>query len=166
METAFKKTDVLQDSANSKRLLSNIVSYIFIFLFIYTATDKLWKIQEFQDLMMKFTLLHAVGKYVAWSIPSIEIIISILLLIPTTRLIGLISSFGLVVIFTIYLIFMKLTVPVQDLPCHCGGIISKMTWIQHIWFNCVLIAMAAFAILQFKKSKKKDIDKEAYNQIV
>jgi len=32
------------------------------------------------------------------------------------------------------------------MPCGCGGVIEKMSWIQHLWFNLIFLALSIFAL--------------------
>lgn len=137
-----------------KMFLVDVISYIFIMLFIYTASDKLLNIGVFISFMKKLDLISGIGAYLAWMVPTVEIMLSIILLFNSTRLMGLWGSLSLMILFTSYLIYMKLTA--EKLPCHCGGVISNLRWDQHIWLNTLLILIAATAISAKLKSKQKN----------
>lgn len=128
------------------------ISYLFIILFIYTASDKLWNYTDFKEFFMTLDVIHSFGQYLAWGIPALEILISLCLLFPVSRLPGLYATFGLMSLFTMYLIYMRFTAKV--LPCHCGGVISELSWTQHIWFNIALILLASAGIYLELKSAK------------
>jgi putative oxidoreductase len=93
----------------------------------------------------------------AFFVPGLEILITLLLIIPRTRRIGLYISISLLTLFSIYLIYMVSFTP--HLPCSCGGVISKLTWRQHIFFNLFFIAITLIA-LSF--TKKESIHLEKY----
>jgi hypothetical protein len=57
---------------------------------------------------------------------------------------GLLASFGLMTVFTIYIAYMLLTS--SHLPCSCGGVISKLSWKEHLWLNVLLSVLAAFSL--------------------
>jgi len=40
----------------------------------------------------------------------------------------------------------------QHLPCTCGGIISKMSWKQHLGFNALFILVGLIGIIKTKKN--------------
>jgi hypothetical protein len=40
----------------------------------------------------------------------------------------------------------------KDLPCSCGGIISSLSWRQHIIFNGVFILLAITGIIFSKQT--------------
>ena len=131
----------------------NSISAIFIALFVYTASDKLFGMNEFVSFIKSLEMMEYFGTFLAWSIPVSEILISMLLLFPLTRFKGLIASGGLMLVFTVYLMYMKLTV--AQLPCHCGGAISRLSWSAHIWFNLLLIILAGLAIILNWRFKRK-----------
>jgi len=120
--------------------------YFFIFLFLYTAADKVMNHETFENVLSRSVLIGPTSAYIAWLVPASEILIGITLLVPKTQKTGLLLSLLLMSIFTIYLIFMVSSG--STLPCHCGGIISRMTWTQHIWFNIACIVLAALALLK------------------
>jgi hypothetical protein len=81
---------------------------------------------------------------VAWILPSVEILISLLLILPQTRRIGLWCSFVLMLTFTGYVGYMLAFTP--HLPCSCGGVLRQMTWKQHLVFNTFYSIIALLGI--------------------
>jgi hypothetical protein len=75
---------------------------------------------------------------------------------PRTRKLGLYISLGLMMAFTGYISYMMIFIP--DLPCSCGGVISKMTWGQHLIFNVFFMLLALTGILLNRK--RFNIDRE------
>lgn len=126
-----------------------IIPFLFLFLFAYTSYAKIIDHEAFSKALSDSVLISDYADFVAWLIPIIEILIAITFIIPKMQPIGLIASLGLISIFTVYLIYMLMTA--STLPCHCGGVISNLTWRQHIWLNMTFIVMAAFA-LRFKNN--------------
>jgi uncharacterized membrane protein YphA (DoxX/SURF4 family) len=126
-----------------------MICYLFILLFLYTATSKLLTFRSFEHVLGQSVLIGNYNTVVAWLIPTIEIVIGILLIVPKTKRIGLISSLVLMIIFTAYLIYMVNSG--SRLPCRCGGIISGLSWKNHIIFNFALVALAALGVSIFRK---------------
>lgn len=151
METTLNNSSRFRMSDKAKNIVIDIVAYIFMALFVYTATDKLGEIPVFTKFLSRLDLIGFLGKYLAWAIPITELIIAALLIFPMTRMKGLIASGGLMVIFTIYLIYMKLTA--EHLPCHCGGLISLLSWRDHIYLNIIFIFIAGIGIYLSRKKK-------------
>jgi hypothetical protein len=127
----------------------DIVAVLYIILFMYTGVYKLIAHHEFAMQLIKHHLLKHFYVYVSWAVPIIEIAASLLLIFSRTRIIGLWVSMTTMISFTVYLIIMMATSP--SLPCSCGGIMSKLSWGQHIAVNTAYILLAAFAIFFRKK---------------
>jgi uncharacterized membrane protein YphA (DoxX/SURF4 family) len=145
METTIKTTSRFNLSDKTKGVIADLIAYIFIAIFIYTATDKFWKIDDFVKFMSRLDIIGPIGAFLAWTIPIIEVGISILLLRQVTKRKGLIASSILMILFTVYLIYMKLTA--ETLPCHCGGVIALLSWRDHIYLNIILIVLSVVGVL-------------------
>jgi len=132
-------------------------------LFLYTGLDKLTHYHDFQISLSRSPLFnHNTALLAAKSLPSFEILLSSalmigLLLSPKFLRPGLIASLSLLCLFTIYLIYM-VSVD-RHLPCSCGGVLSKMTWKQHIFFNLAFIAFNWVAIKLTFKGENRIINK-------
>jgi uncharacterized membrane protein (DUF485 family) len=133
------------------RFFSDLSAYLLLALFMYTAASKFLTVTSFASTLAKSPLIGSYSFVVAWAIPITEMIIGLLLILNGTRKIGLQASFGLMVIFTSYLVYMVLSG--SKLPCHCGGVISTMSWQQHTWFNLAFTLIALIGI-KFHKSYK------------
>ena len=149
METTFNKRPYLQPSAKTRETIVDISAYLFIILFMYTAANKLLTIKSFASTLAKSPLIGHYPMIVAWGIPILEIAISIVLIFPQWRKAGLRASLLLMIIFTVYLTYMVLSG--SKLPCNCGGVISSITWQQHIWFNLSFIVLAVTGLAANKK---------------
>ena len=79
-----------------------IISYLFIILFVYAAVSKLLDFEHYKAQIRQSSLLNAFVVYVAWGVPVTEILVSLLFFLPKLRLAGLWASFTLMVIFSIY----------------------------------------------------------------
>jgi hypothetical protein len=128
-----------------RKVMIDIISAMFIFLFIYTALSKFYTHKLFTQTLEETPLIGGIAIYIAISVPLIELLASLLLLIPRTRKLGLYSTLGLMLIFTLYVGYMILFTPGR--PCTCGGVIEKMTWIQHLLFNIAFTLLALGGVL-------------------
>lgn len=117
-----------------------VISALFILLFVYTASTKLIEVEKFQYTLSKSPLIHDYASAVSWLLPISEILVALLLLLPKTKLWGLYSSAALMVSFTLYLAYMLAFTP--KLPCSCGGVLQQMTWSQHLVFNVFFTGLA------------------------
>jgi len=135
-----------------KEAIVETIVMLLVFLFLYTALSKYAELGRFRIVLYNSPLLNHWVHYIAYGLPALEIAIVLLLIIPRTRLMGLYASMVLLIIFTGYLCYMIAYTP--HLPCTCGGVISKMTWKQHIFFNTGFIILSLIGIIQQRKSRK------------
>ena len=117
----------------TRKLIVDCCVYSLVFLFVYTATSKLFRLNVFQAQLTRFPWIKYGATFIAWAVPLAELAAAGLLLAKRTRRIGLFVSLALMVSFTLYLAFMLGTE--KHLPCSCGGVISAMSWGQHLVFN-------------------------------
>lgn len=130
-------------------LLIQFIAALFILLFVYTAVSKFLEMTAFHNTIKQFPLLNRYSLFITWAIPVSELIISTWLFFPLTRLLGFYTSFGLMLLFTLYITYAL--VFGSDLPCSCGGVLRKMTWTQHLFFNIFFAGLAFAGILLHKK---------------
>lgn len=131
--------------------ITEIIAGIFIILFLYTAINKFSTISQFQQVLSKSPLIGNLAYPISRIVPLCELVIVALLFFPSTRQAGICSSLFLVTAFTIYLAYMLVFSP--WLPCSCGGVLSQLSWKQHILFNTSFIMLALSAILIRRKYK-------------
>lgn len=141
-KTALNKT---------KSLIVEIIAALFILLFVYAATSKLMDHQSFLHAIQNSPLLKPVAAVISWFIPFTEITISMSLFSSKFRNAGLLYSMLLMSVFTLYLIYMLLFIP--HLPCSCGGVLSGLTWGQHLAFNAVFTLLGLFGWIISKTNK-------------
>lgn len=125
-------------SISSKAILETIVAFL-VFVFLYTGLSKYLSMGQFRVALAKSPMLADYREIVSLILPGVELVTVTLLVWSKTRLIGLYGSLVLLFMFTIYLIYMVSFD--SRLPCSCGGIISQLSWHQHIVFNVVLIVL-------------------------
>ena len=139
----------------SKSTLVELISILFVILFLYTGISKLMEYAVFKEQISESPILKPFAPFIAWALPLTEFLVSILLIIPRWRLKGLYASLFLMVAFTLYIgAIMTFN---KELPCSCGGIISLLSWEGHLIFNSVFILLAFAGVLlerQIKKSMK------------
>lgn len=143
----------------SKNLIIEVIGAIFILIFAYTGVSKLIDLANFQSVLSKSPIIGDYNILVSWTIPLVEFAVCLLLLVPRFRKIGLYASLILMASFTIYIAYMLIYIP--NLPCTCGGIISKMTWTQHLIFN---ISLVLISILGIWLSTKRARELTSHNQ--
>lgn len=137
---------------NKPVLIVDTITAAVLLLFLYTAISKLSDFENFKSVLIMSPLLRPFAGIIAWALPVAEIGIVLLLVFPKTRIKGLYTAFIMLVVFTIYIIYMVTFTP--RLPCSCGGVLKSLTWTQHIFFNLFLLLLTGTAIVLTKKFKK------------
>ena len=133
-----------------KIITLEVISSLLIILFIYTALSKLSAYDNFIAQLSKSPFITSYANSIAWSIPTVEMLISLMLVIKRTRLIGLYASFFLMSLFTAYLIIMLNFS--YHIPCSCGGVLQYLSWNEHIVFNLFFIIISGAGVLLEERS--------------
>ena len=127
-----------------KNKVSQIISCLFILLFIYASISKFITFESFQVQLAQSPLLTAYAGIISYMVLVVEIGTAVLLLFKQTRLWGLYLSLGLMTAFTVYI---YLILNYSDfIPCSCGGILEKLGWTEHLWFNIAFVVLAITGI--------------------
>lgn len=142
---------ILAQNQFSKKNIVEIISCLFFFLFLYAAFNKILDYQNFKIQISQSPILTSFANQVAWFIPMVEIVIAILAIIPKYRIIGLYASFGLMFLFTAYIIaILNFS---DHIPCGCGGILGHLQWKQHLIFNIVFVVFGIIGIFLHTRTK-------------
>lgn len=129
-----------------------MIVVLYTILFLYTAISKLMNYSVFKEQIAGSPILAPVAKLIAIGLPWTEILVTVLLVVPRWRLKGFYASLFLMTAFTIYI---AATLAFSDhIPCSCGGIISEMSWTQHLIFNTIFIGLAITGIVLTRKISK------------
>jgi uncharacterized membrane protein YphA (DoxX/SURF4 family) len=138
-------------TAKTQSLIVEIISILYILLFVYAAVSKLLDFENFQVQLGQSPLLSAFAGVVSYAVPIVELFIALLFIFPKYRLGGLFSAFSLMVLFTTYItIILNFS---SFIPCSCGGILEKMGWTEHLIFNLVFVVLAFIGILLLLPTK-------------
>lgn len=133
-------------------VLLETLTAIFIILWIYTGITKLIDFRSTTWQMVVNPIFRNIPWAAVWVGPALELIAAILLVIKRTRTLGFYLSFVLMLFFTFYVGYLMFFLP--NLPCTCGGVISSLTWGQHLAMNIVLTILAFLGIrIQRKRNK-------------
>lgn len=132
------------------RRLPDVIIYGYAFLYMYTGWAKSMNLSTFIRGNSKIPYLGQYAKLIGFGIPTLEIVLAILLIVPVYRIkrSALWTSTLLMGVFTLYL---SLMVGFADKKlCHCGGVIESMGWKTHIVFNLIWLIAGIFALVKTK----------------
>ena len=138
---------------NFQSIFVKTVSYLFVLLFIYASVSKLLDFENFQVQIAQSPLLTAYARFISYAVIIAELFFALLLVIPKSRLLGLYCSLAIMISFTVYI---YLILNFSDfIPCSCGGILEKMGWTEHLFFNlgCILLALISIILVEYDKMK-------------
>jgi hypothetical protein len=132
------------------RRLPDVIIYGYAFLYMYTGWAKFTNMATFIKGNSKIPYLGAYAKLIGYGIPSLEIVLAILLIVPVYRIkrSALWTSTLLMAVFTIYLSLMVGFM--EKKLCHCGGVIESMGWKTHIAFNLIWLIAGIYALIKTK----------------
>jgi len=125
-------------------------------LFLYASISKFLDFQRFTGEMNNQPLPKSWTPFLVWTVPSLEIAISVALIFERTRMVGFITSLALMTLFTVYAAAILLHF-FAYVPCSCGGVIRKLTWPQHLVFNLFFVGLSVMGIILQRRSSSKSI---------
>ncbi|QHS58883.1 MauE/DoxX family redox-associated membrane protein [Chitinophaga agri] len=125
--------------------------YLFTSMFLYAAVTKLMTFQVFVGQMQRQPFSDAYGRFLSWAIPSVEILLALMMVTNAFRKLGLYLATSLMICFTGYIILVQLKF-YGTIPCSCGGVISKLSWTQHLIFNLFFVAIGFAGIYLEKRA--------------
>ncbi|WP_294349447.1 MauE/DoxX family redox-associated membrane protein [uncultured Sphingobacterium sp.] len=137
------------------RRLPDVIIYGYAFIYMYTGWAKFVNMAAFIKGNSKIPYLGQYAKLIGYGIPSLEIVLAILLVIPVywIKRAALWASTVLMILFTVYLSLMVKFV--EHKLCHCGGVIESMGWKTHIAFNIIWLIAGIFALVKTKVKHSK-----------
>lgn len=123
----------------------DVISGLFVLLFVYAALSKVQDFEKFKVELGKSPVLNTFSSHIAIIVPSVELLVAVLLVIKKSQYVALYISFTLMVIFSTYIVvILKFS---SYIPCSCGGVLENMTWVQHLFFNIGFVMLGTIAIL-------------------
>ena len=138
-----------------KVLVIEMISALFILLFVYASVSKLTDIDQFRIQIGQSPLLTDIAWLAAWAVPISEMIIALMLAVPRYRLVALYASFGIMVMFTAYIVaILNFS---DHVPCSCGGVLAQMGWTEHLLFNIAFIILALAGIILLLKRRNAEM---------
>ena len=114
---------------------------ILVFLFAYTAITKLYDWQGTKLAMYNQVIPEWSKELLLIGVPLVELVAAVLLLAPKFRESGFVLSTILLFAFTGYVLWVWIGLAGR-VPCSCGGIISSLSWGEHLILNLVFLGIS------------------------
>ena len=134
-----------------KNIISILSCSLLILLFSYTAISKFIDMNGFAYDMHNQPFPRWLSTILIYALPPIELLIALLLLFDKTRYTGLWAAGILMGLFTVYTCLVLLKV-FYKVPCSCGGVIKRLSWKQHLFFNLFFLILI-FSAIKNKSTK-------------
>lgn len=132
-----------------------LLTVVFILFWLYASGSKLYDFNAFKSEMNNQIFSRHISNILAFILPAIEIIIALLLVYSTTRLLGMILSFFLMMGFTIYVGLALLHV-YDKMPCNCAGLLGQnASWGSNLMLNLFITAVAAIGLMITLKERER-----------
>ena len=140
-----------------RKIIIEIISSLLILLFLYASVSKWLAFKLFIDEMNNQPFPNWITPWIVWIIPFLEVIIAAALIFEKTRLPALYTSLFLMLVFTIYAAAVLLHA-FKYIPCSCGGVIRKLTWPQHLFFNLFFVGISLAGIILKKREPESAVE--------
>jgi putative oxidoreductase len=151
---------------SKRQVIIESIAALLIMLFLYASVSKFLDFETFTGEMNNQPLPNSWTPFLVWIIPGSEIAIALALMIEKTRLTAFYASLVLMTLFTIYTATILFHF-FSYVPCSCGGVIKKLTWKQHLFFNLFFVALSVCGIiLQRRKFSIFTIHNQQKNSFV
>jgi hypothetical protein len=140
-----------------RKIIIEIISSLLILLFLYASVSKWLAFKVFIGEMNNQPFPNWITPFLVWSIPFIEVLIAVGLIFEKTRVPALYASLFLMLAFTVYTVAILLHA-FKYIPCSCGGVIRKLTWPQHLFFNLFFVGISILGIMLKKRDPVHAVD--------
>lgn len=149
-----------------KKWVTTVVSACIIAILLYTGRDKLmnFPLTKLQMSESPWSLISKNNYFFAWAVPLVELVVCIMLIWLPFRKWGFIISLCLFASFSIYIL--TLMAFAQHLPCSCGGIISELSWSQHLVVNLVFGVLSYWGFSNELHYEKRQRQMQAREMII
>jgi len=137
----------------SQAVLLHGINLALVALWVYAAVSKLQAFDRFGEQLLRQPFPDWLADALQWGLPLAELAVAGLLSFGRTRAAGLGLSLLLMLLFTGY-VGLAVAGVWEDLPCACGGIISRFSWSGHLWFNLFFTVLSGTGVLLWKKKKR------------
>ncbi|RZM21685.1 MAG: hypothetical protein EOO88_32020 [Pedobacter sp.] len=153
MKSTASENTVKSHHSNNYQVYNTLILALLIMLFVYAASSKILDYDESRHQMLNQVFPKPISLILLWLVPITELLISLMICIKKTRLIGLYAYLATMFAFTVYIILVMNGI-FGRIPCSCGGAIDTLSWKAHLMLNIVFILLTLLSIMFTKKENK------------
>jgi len=132
----------------------DIISGLLVILWTYAALSKWIQFKAFTVSLFNQALPRWSIYPLSYLLPFCELLIAIALCFTSYRKKALWASFILLSVFTVYISGALLNL-FSRFPCSCGGMISTLSWKDHLWFNIFFIVLSVVGLIMTRTTSKR-----------
>jgi putative oxidoreductase len=137
---------------NTPKYFVQFCVFLLIVLWVYAAVGKLVDFPRFRREMHNQQLWPFIKEILIYLLPPIEIATAGMLAFSQTLLRGLYTSLTMLITFTAYIVLALLHF-FKHVPCPCGGIMTNMTWANHLILNITFLFLNIIPIVTIKRKE-------------
>jgi len=150
-----------RETYNIQLISIQLISILLITLWVYTALNKAMDIGLFRAQLARQPIPQELANILVWFLPTIELLTASLLMFSKTKKAGMLLSFLLMLVFTIY-VALAVIGYWENIPCSCGGVLNQLGWKDHLWFNLFFTALSGTGVYLLRQlHRKRDLQQIA-----
>jgi hypothetical protein len=134
----------------TNKIIAEIICFLLVINFFYEGLHNLVHYGAYNFWLKHIPYLEKISKFASYALPFGELILSVLLIIPLSRIYALYFSLAVLICFIGYLFLSLLYSPIFFLPFHAFWDTKYATWFQKMIYSLTLAWLAFMAILLFK----------------
>jgi hypothetical protein len=139
-------------SQKTENLIKQVVVFLLILLFTYTAVLKITSHEDFVLKLLKSSIIPTKSvRSLSYAIPGLEILTILLLLFRT--LWGLYFSFILMSAFSLYLVLLNRYSNYSG--CSCGGMLDALSFKAHLVLNLTYVFLSLTGIIVYSSKIRR-----------
>ncbi len=138
-----------------RKNIFRLVAFLFALLFAYSAGAKIFDLPGYRSRIGDLPLPLWIAQPLTWLVPLVEILVVVLLVVPRLRVVGLLSAVCLLVVFSLYLLYLT-QYPV--LSCACGGVLEQIGAGWHLALNTGFILLGVAGLRNKIKNQHQPIN--------
>ncbi|WP_409514621.1 MauE/DoxX family redox-associated membrane protein [Chryseobacterium sp.] len=130
-----------------KNLIAEIVIFLLLLMWAYTFVSKVLDFDTFRRQINGAYLLSSLGSPLPYILQVLHLSLVILLIKKSWRKVGLITSLSVLLLYTVYLIYILKFAP--SIPCSCISLYSALNWNDQLLINLALLVLNIIGLIMF-----------------
>lgn len=137
-----------------RKIVVELISFLLMSLFLYVAFSKWFAFRTFKNEIDNQPFPNWLTPWIIYSIPPLEVLITLALMFERTRKLGLYASLILMSGFTMYnaAVLLKFF---DYIPCSCGGISKELNWTEQLYINLFFVVISLVGVLLHRSKTNK-----------